>query len=195
MAFLGDKRIRQALSYGINTDEIVKAVYFGEGTKQLAHHPPAAWASAPAAQLNAYTYDKAKAEDLIKQAGYAKGSDGFYAKDGKPLAITIVTNQGNKTRETFLQVAVVIEDAFLAIAEQGRHFPVGRFLKQQGPAGGAVVAAVVVVVDVLTGERPFGGLVTEHLVLLRAQFGAQFRANRSGRAHWPAKRRRSTQRS
>ena len=106
VAFLGDKRIRQALSYGINTDEIVKAVYFGEGTKQLAHHPPAAWASAPAAQLNAYTYDKAKAEDLIKQAGYTKGSDGFYAKDGKPLAITIVTNQGNKTRETFLQVAV-----------------------------------------------------------------------------------------
>src|SRR5947207_1043580 len=100
VAFLGDKRIRQALSYGINTDEIVMAVYFGEGTKQLAHHPPAAWASAPTDTLNAYPYDKAKAEDLIKQAGYTNGSDGVYAKDGKPLAITIVTNQGNKTRET-----------------------------------------------------------------------------------------------
>ena len=106
VAFLGDKRIRQALSYGINTDEIVKAVWFGEGTKQLAHHPPAAWASAPSNTLQAYAYDKTKAEDLIKQAGYAKGADGYYAKDGKPLAITIVTNQGNKTRETFLQVAV-----------------------------------------------------------------------------------------
>jgi peptide/nickel transport system substrate-binding protein len=106
VAFLGDKRIRQALMYGINTDEIVKAVWFGEGTKQLSHTPPVAWAAAPAAQLNAYSYDKTKAEDLIKQAGYAKGSDGIYAKDGKPLAITIVTNQGNKTRETFLQVAV-----------------------------------------------------------------------------------------
>jgi peptide/nickel transport system substrate-binding protein len=106
VAFLGDKRIRQALMYGINTDEIVKAVYFGEGTRQLAHTPPVAWAAAPAAQLQAYAYDKTKAEDLIKQAGYAKGSDGYYAKDGKPLAITIVTNQGNKTRETFLQVAV-----------------------------------------------------------------------------------------
>ena len=106
VSFLGDKRIRQALSYGINTDEIVKAVYFGEGTKQLSHTPPVAWAAAPAAQLQAYAYDKNKAEDLIKQAGYTKGSDGYYAKDGKPLAITIVTNQGNKTRETFLQVAV-----------------------------------------------------------------------------------------
>jgi peptide/nickel transport system substrate-binding protein len=106
VSFLGDKRIRQALSYGINTDEIVKAVYFGEGTKSVQHHPPAAWASAPAAGLNAYAFDKAKAEDLIKQAGFTKAADGFYAKDGKPLAITIVTNQGNKTRETFLQVAV-----------------------------------------------------------------------------------------
>src|SRR2546428_7444418 len=105
-SFLGDKLIRQARSYGINTDEIVKAVYFGEGTKQLAHAPPAAWASAPSSSLNAYAYDKAKAEDLIKSAGYAKGSDGVYAKDGKPLAVTVVTNQGNKTRETFLQVAV-----------------------------------------------------------------------------------------
>jgi peptide/nickel transport system substrate-binding protein len=106
VSFLGDKRIRQGLMYGINTDEIVKAVYFGEGTKALQHHPPVAWASAPVAGLNAYAYDKTKAEDLFKAAGYTKAADGFYAKDGKPLAITIVTNQGNKTRETFLQVAV-----------------------------------------------------------------------------------------
>src|SRR2546425_4704512 len=106
VAFLADKRIRQALMFGINTDEIVKGVFFGGGQKMVQPHPPAAWASAPANTLSAYPYDKAKAEDLLKQAGYAKGSDGFYAKDGKPLAITIVTNQGNKTRETFLQVAV-----------------------------------------------------------------------------------------
>jgi peptide/nickel transport system substrate-binding protein len=104
VAFLGDKRIRQALMYGINVDEVVKAVLFGEGTKQLAHHPPVSWASGVG--LNAYAYNKTTAEDLIKAAGYTKGTDGFYAKDNKPLAITIVTNQGNKTRETFVQVAV-----------------------------------------------------------------------------------------
>lgn len=104
VAFLGDKKVRQALMYGINVDEVVKAVLFGEGTKQLAHHPPVAWAAGK--DLNPYAYDKAKAESLLKDAGWSKGSDGFYAKDGQPLAITIVTNQGNKTRETFLQVAV-----------------------------------------------------------------------------------------
>lgn len=106
VAFLQDKRIRQALSYGINTEEIVKAVYFGEGTKQVQHHPPASWASAPANVLNEYKYDPAKAKSLIESAGYTLGADGVYAKDGKPLAMSIVTNQGNKARETFLQVAV-----------------------------------------------------------------------------------------
>ncbi|MBI3522574.1 MAG: hypothetical protein HY071_05665 [Chloroflexi bacterium] len=102
--FLQDKRVRQALMYGINTDEIVKAVYFGEGSKMVAHHPPVSWAAAK--DVNQYPYDKTKAEGLLKDAGYAKGADGIYAKDGKPIAITIVTNQGNKARETFLQVAV-----------------------------------------------------------------------------------------
>ncbi len=105
VAFLGDKKVRQALWYGIDVDAVVKAVLLGHGAKQLQHSSGVSWAAAPADQLNAYKYDKAKAEDLLKQAGFAKGSDGFYAKDGKPLAISIVTNQGNKTRETFLQVA------------------------------------------------------------------------------------------
>ena len=105
VAFLGDKRIRQALSYGLDTAAVVQSVLLGEGTKMIQHHPSVSWAAADEKTLNSYNYDKSKAEDLIKQAGYTKGGDGFYAKDGKPLAITIVTNQGNKTRETFLQVA------------------------------------------------------------------------------------------
>jgi peptide/nickel transport system substrate-binding protein len=106
VAFLGDKRIRQALWYGIDIDAVVKSVLLGHGAKQLQHASNVSWAAVPPDQLNQYKYDKAKAEDLIKQAGYAKGTDGFYAKDGKTLAVTIPTNQGNKTRETFLQVAV-----------------------------------------------------------------------------------------
>lgn len=105
VAFLQDKRVRQALAYGIDMAAVVKSVLLGEGVKMIQHHPNVSWAAAPEAGLNAYNYDKTKAEDLLKQAGFAKGSDGVYAKDGKPLKLTIVTNQGNKLRETFLQVA------------------------------------------------------------------------------------------
>ena len=103
--FLADKRVRQALAYGIDMNAVVGSVLLGEGTKNLQHHPSFLWSAAPEKDLNPYNFDKAKAEDLLKQAGFAKGGDGVYAKDGKPLAITIVTNQGNKLREAFLQVA------------------------------------------------------------------------------------------
>ena len=100
---LADKRVRQALAYGLDTQAVLKAVFFGEGTQMFAHHAPVSWAAATG--LNEYKYDKGRAEQLIQSAGYTKGGDGFYQKDGKTLGWTIVTNQGNKTRETFLQVA------------------------------------------------------------------------------------------
>jgi peptide/nickel transport system substrate-binding protein len=99
---LADKRIRQALAYGLDMSAVLKAVFFGEGVQMYSHHAPVSWAAATG--LNEYKYDKAKADQLIQSAGYTKGSDGFYQKDGKTLGWSIVTNQGNKTRETMLQV-------------------------------------------------------------------------------------------
>jgi len=101
---LADKRVRQALAYGIDMDAVIKAVVFGEATKQVAHHVPVQWAY-PSAPLEQYKYDKAKAETLLKDAGWVKGSDGILAKDGKKFSLTISTNSGNQERETLAQVA------------------------------------------------------------------------------------------
>lgn len=38
--------------------------------------------------------DRAKAQQILEGAGYAKGSDGIYAKDGKPLSLTLKTVSG-----------------------------------------------------------------------------------------------------
>ncbi len=43
--------------------------------------------------------DTTKAEALLKQAGYVKGADGIYAKDGKKLTLRISTTGGNALRE------------------------------------------------------------------------------------------------
>jgi peptide/nickel transport system substrate-binding protein len=101
---LADKRVRQALAYGIDMDAVIKAVVFGEATKQVAHHVPVQWAY-PSVALEPYKYDKAKAEQLLKDAGWTKGSDGILAKDGKKFNLTISTNSGNTERETLAQVA------------------------------------------------------------------------------------------
>lgn len=102
--FLQDKAVRQALTYGLNVDQVVEKVLFGEGFKMVAHTPPVSWAFDNAG-LNDYKYDPAKAEQLLQQDGWTKGADGIYAKDGQKLEFSIVTNAGNVIRETFIQVA------------------------------------------------------------------------------------------
>lgn len=102
--FLQDKRIRQALAYGLDTAQAVQSILFGHGQKQVSHHPTASWA-ATTGGLNDYKYDPARAEQLIEDAGYTKGADGFYQKDDRTLSLTIVTNEGNPVRETFLNYA------------------------------------------------------------------------------------------
>lgn len=102
---LADKRVRQALAYGIDMDAVIKAVVFGEATKQVAHHVPVQWAY-PDTALEQYKYDKAKAQQLLKDAGWTAGSDGILVNSaGKKFNLTISTNSGNTERETLAQVA------------------------------------------------------------------------------------------
>jgi len=102
---LRDKRVRQALAYGLDLQTFVTTVLLGTAERIVAHHPPASWAF-PSGGLNAYAYDRAAAERLIEQAGYSRGGDGIYAKEGKSLEFVLVGQSGDLTRETLLQVAV-----------------------------------------------------------------------------------------
>jgi peptide/nickel transport system substrate-binding protein len=86
-----DKRLRQAVAMAINKDESAKVTY-GDSAKPQKYMAgfsdnlvPQWLSAADLAKLNAYTYDVAKAAALMTAAGYAKGSDGIYAKDGKKL--------------------------------------------------------------------------------------------------------------
>jgi peptide/nickel transport system substrate-binding protein len=103
---LADKRVRQALAYGLDMNAVVQQVLYGQGSRVFQHHIAASWASADASVLNRYPYDPVQSGVLIRQAGYTLGADGYYQKDGKPLQLTIMTNSGNKVRETLLQTAI-----------------------------------------------------------------------------------------
>jgi len=103
---LADKRVRQALAYGLDMNAVVNQALYGQGSRVFQHHPAASWASADAMRLNRYPYDKTKAEGLLKEAGYTKAANGIYEKDGKPLQLTMMTNPGNRVRETLLQTAI-----------------------------------------------------------------------------------------
>ena len=90
-----DKRLRQAVAYAINKDESAKVTY-GESAKTqkymagFSDHLVSQWlSSADQATLNSYAFDMAKATSLMQAAGYAKGSDGIWAKDGKKLEFVL----------------------------------------------------------------------------------------------------------
>jgi peptide/nickel transport system substrate-binding protein len=97
-----DKRVRQAITCAIKKDELVQGVLFGLG--QAGHTPfqPGTWANNPA--LQPFPYDPARAEKLLAEAGWHKGSDGLLLKNGKPFSFTIFTNQGNEQRIKTAQI-------------------------------------------------------------------------------------------
>ena len=103
--FFQDKNVRQALTYGLDMQQVIDKIYLGEGKKMVAHTPPISWAY-NAAGLNTYNFDAAKAEQLIQASGYTKGADGIYQKGGQKLEFDLWTHPDNPTRVTLQQVAV-----------------------------------------------------------------------------------------
>ncbi|MGI5241699.1 ABC transporter substrate-binding protein [Dactylosporangium sp. CA-139066] len=89
-----DKLVRQAFAYGADRRAAVEAGFHGvipyEGNPAVSQATPGYNAEA----AKAYAYDPAKAEQLLDQAGWAKGADGVRAKDGKPLTIKLVYGAG-----------------------------------------------------------------------------------------------------
>jgi peptide/nickel transport system substrate-binding protein len=73
-----DVRVRQAFMYGIDRAGIVKGVLKGYGQVLNGPLPSVSWAAATTADgMNPYNYDVAKANQLLDQAGWKIGSDGW----------------------------------------------------------------------------------------------------------------------
>ncbi len=92
-----DVRVRRAINYAIDKQEIIDGVYLGLGINIASPYKPGTRWSNPA--LQPYPYDPAKARALLQEAGFNdSNSDGILERDGKPFSFEIITNQ-NKERE------------------------------------------------------------------------------------------------
>ena len=92
-----DVRVRQAINYAIDKQELIDGVLLGLGEPVAAPYKPGTrWVNP---QLKPYAYDPAKAKQLLKEAGFEDhDGDGILDRNGKPFAFEILTNQ-NKQRE------------------------------------------------------------------------------------------------
>ena len=92
-----DQRVRQALAYAIDKDEIIRGVLLGLGKAATGPFKPGTWPYNP--NVRTYPYDPVKAKALLAEAGWADtNGDGLLEKDGRPFAFEIITNQGNEIR-------------------------------------------------------------------------------------------------
>ena len=93
-----DVRVRKAINYAIDKQEIIDGVYLGLGINIASPYKPGTRWSNP--DLKPYPYDPVRAKSLLKEAGFVDtNGDGFVERDGKPLSFEILTNNGNKERE------------------------------------------------------------------------------------------------
>ncbi len=92
-----DLRVRQAINYAIDKQEIIDGVYLGLGINIASPYKPGTRWSNP--ELRPYPYDPDKAKALLAEAGFKDNNqDGWIERDGEPFEIEIITNQ-NKERE------------------------------------------------------------------------------------------------
>ncbi|MGE4579637.1 MAG: peptide-binding protein [Desulfuromonadales bacterium] len=96
-ALFQDKRVRQAISYAIDKNELIDGVLLGLGQVATGPYKPGSWAYNP--QVKTYAYDPERSRALLAEAGWQDhDGDGILDREGKPFSFTIVTNQGNDQR-------------------------------------------------------------------------------------------------
>jgi peptide/nickel transport system substrate-binding protein len=95
---LSDVAVRQAMAYAINRDKVGDIGEYGEepGANQSDISLPtfSSWLNSAAAAKYNYSYNPAKAKQILTQAGYTQGSDGIFAKDGKKLSFSVINIGG-----------------------------------------------------------------------------------------------------
>ena len=108
-----DPRVRRALGMAIDTQKIIDYVLYSQGeditgpfVKQTDFYNH---------NIAPLPHDPEGAVKLLGEAGWQTGSDGYLQKNGKRLAFTLITNNGNPLRKAILAIA---QDAWKKIGIQ-----------------------------------------------------------------------------
>jgi len=92
-----DQRVRQALSYAIDKQEIIDGVLMGHGEIATGPYKTDTWVYNK--NVPRYAYNPQKARQLLAEAGWQDNDgDGVLDKNGARFQFVIVTNQGNDQR-------------------------------------------------------------------------------------------------
>ncbi|PGR69191.1 ABC transporter substrate-binding protein [Bacillus cereus] len=102
--YLKDKKVRQALIYGLDRKKYVDTALKGYGTVANVPIHPTSWAYTEEG-VNKYEYDKEKAKKLLDEAGWKVGSDGIRQKDGQKLKLSYFGPSSAKDSDLLIPIA------------------------------------------------------------------------------------------
>lgn len=120
-----DKRVRQAMTYLTDMQRVIKDIYLDHAEQAISPFNPRSKQHDP--KLQSWTFNLAKAQALLKEAGYAdKNGDGILEdREGKPFEFKMIYFQGNKSRErTVLFLKDIYARAGIKLEPSPQEFPV-----------------------------------------------------------------------
>lgn len=112
-----DVRVRQAMNYGVNVDEIIETVMEGQATRIAGPLIPINSGYDPT--LKPYPYDPEKAKALLKEAGYGDG-----------LKLTLHSCQGRYLKDREYAQAVAIQLSKIGVDVTVKFYEWGTYLTQ-----------------------------------------------------------------
>jgi peptide/nickel transport system substrate-binding protein len=100
---LADKRVRQALLYGLDREALSQKLFAGRQPVALTDVHPLDWVYTD--KVRQYPYDPERAAALLDEAGWRQGAGGLRRNvAGEPLRLELMTTAGSRTRELVQQV-------------------------------------------------------------------------------------------
>lgn len=99
---LGDKRVRQALTHGLDKRQITETVLQDLVEPHGSPIATPSWAYVDHTDLFPFDPDRAKA--LLEEAGWQEGEDGIRTKDGERLALELLNIAGDSERLQIVQL-------------------------------------------------------------------------------------------
>lgn len=104
LPIFAEKEVRQALNFALDKELITQELTHGLGQRATGMYLPTSWVHNP--DVEPFTYDVDRANQLLDDAGWAMGDDGVRAKDGERLSFQFIYGPNNDViREQMATVA------------------------------------------------------------------------------------------
>jgi peptide/nickel transport system substrate-binding protein len=128
--FLRDVRVRTAIAEGVDWKRINDTIYHGYNQLAVSDIFPQSWA---APNIPPYPYNPDQSKQLLAQAGWTMGSDGWlHNKSGQILHLSISTNTDNQPNNQ-AEVQIQSQLRALGIQIEIRNYPTSLLFAQDGP--------------------------------------------------------------